>query len=123
MMEATHMAKILVVDDDTLTRHLLQQSLEQFGHAVQAAANGREALQMAIMDKPDVMVLDIMMPGINGAEVIREMRGQPGYEDVRIIVVTGSPQPEKIPEVAQADVLLRKPLPIEDLLAQIQAFA
>jgi two-component system, OmpR family, KDP operon response regulator KdpE len=115
------MAQILVAEDDELTRFLLKLSLEQSGHEVIAAANGREALQQALTQKPDVLVLDLMMPGINGTEVIRQLRSMPDYKSLRIIVVTGTANPHNIPEAAQADVLLQKPVPIEELLQHIKA--
>lgn len=115
------MAHILVAEDDELTRFLLKLSLEQNGHEVIAAANGREALQQALNQKPDVLVLDLMMPGVNGTEVIRQLRSLPDYKSLRIIIVTGTANPHNIPEAAQADVLLQKPVPIDELLQHIQA--
>jgi CheY-like chemotaxis protein len=115
------MAKILVAEDDELTRFLLKMSLEHRGHEVMATTNGREALQEALTRKPDVLVLDLMMPGVNGTEVIRQLRGLPAYADLKIIIVTGTANPMSIPEAAMADVLLQKPVPIEELLNKIQA--
>jgi CheY-like chemotaxis protein len=115
------MAQILVAEDDELTRFLLKLSLEQGGHDVITAANGREALQQALMKMPDVVVLDLMMPGVNGTEVIRQLRAIPEYANLSIIIVTGTANPHKIPEAAMADVLLQKPVPIEDLLSKIQS--
>lgn len=114
------MAQILVAEDDELTRFLLKVSLEQNGHEVTAAANGREALKQALDRKPDVLVLDLMMPGINGTEVIRQLRSMPEYSDLRIIVVTGTANPQSIPEAALADRLLQKPVAIEELLTHIR---
>ena len=115
------MAQILVAEDDELTRFLLKLSLEQGGHEVTTAANGREALQLALMKKPDVLVLDLMMPGVNGTEVIRQLRAIPEYANLSIIIVTGTANPHKIPESELADVLLQKPVPIEDLLNNIKS--
>jgi CheY-like chemotaxis protein len=115
------MAYILVAEDDELTRFLLKISLEQSGHEVVAAANGREALQQALIKKPDVLILDLMMPGVNGTEVIRQLRSIPEYAELRIIIVTGTANPHAIPETAMADALLQKPVPIEELLSRIQA--
>lgn len=116
------MARILVAEDDELTRYLLQLSLEQQGHDIETAMNGREAIQMVIKSQPDVIVLDLMMPGLNGMDVIRTVRDVPDYQNINIIIVTGTAHPEKFPEVAEADLVLSKPIPIDDLIANIQRF-
>lgn len=121
MMELQRMADILVAEDDELTRFLLKVSLEQAGHDVTVAANGREALQQVLMKQPDVLVLDLMMPGVNGTEVIRQVRAMPDYAALKIIIVTGTAHPQNIPEAALADLLLQKPVTIDELLKRIQS--
>jgi len=116
------MAKILVAEDDELTRYLLRLSLEQDNHTVIDAKNGREAIQQLVTEQPRVVLLDLMMPGIDGAEVIKTVRSQPELENIKIIVVTGLAQPETIPETEQADLILRKPIPIPDLIAHVNKF-
>lgn len=116
------MAKILVAEDDELTRYLLELTLQQNGHVVATAMNGREAITIIASEQPDVILLDLMMPGINGMEVIRTIREEADFDFIRIIVITGSAQPEKYPEVADADLVLSKPVPIEELLEHIQSF-
>lgn len=116
------MAKILVAEDDELTRYLLELTLQQNGHVVATAMNGREAITIIASEQPDVILLDLMMPGINGMEVIRTIREEADFDFIRIIVITGSAQPEKYPEVADADLVLSKPVPIEELIEHIQSF-
>lgn len=116
------MGTIVIAEDDELTRYLLKLSLEETNHEVIAVTNGREAIQMIIMEKPMCIVLDLMMPGVNGAEVIQRVREMPEVAATPIIVVTGTANPEAIPGTEQANVILHKPVPIEDLIAQIRAF-
>jgi len=116
------MAKILVAEDDELTRYLLELTLKQNGHFVATAMNGREAITIIASEQPDVVVLDLMMPGIDGLEVIRTIKSEPDFDSIRIIVVTGTAEPEKLPETQQADLVLHKPVPIEKLLEHIQSF-
>ena len=68
------MARILVVEDDTGIRLGLVRNLEFEGHKVIAAQTGEEGLQMALDDRPDLIVLDIMLPGIDGFEICRLLR-------------------------------------------------
>ena len=116
------MAKILIAEDDELTRYLLKSSLEHDNHDIAVVKNGREALEQLFIDQPDMILLDLMMPGIDGAEVIRTIRSTAELADTLIIVLTGIAKPENIAETASADLLLYKPLPIEDLLAHIHSF-
>ncbi|MEM9955359.1 MAG: response regulator [Chloroflexota bacterium] len=114
------MARILVAEDDDLTRYLLQLTLEQHGHTVDTVSNGREAIQTVIANPPDLIMLDLIMPGLDGMDVIRTVRDVPEYEAIRIIVVTGTATPENFPETTEADLVLHKPIPIDELVEQIE---
>lgn len=82
------MAKILLVDDDELVRRVLRTFLERGGHRVAEAGNGLEALDVFRAETPDLVLTDILMPRMNGLEMIVELRrAQPG---VRVIAMTGS---------------------------------
>lgn len=116
------MAIILVAEDDELTRYLLELTLQQQGHDVHTASNGREAIQSVIVNLPDVIVLDLMMPGLNGMDVIRTVRSEPDYSNINIIVITGTANPENYPETAEADLILQKPIPIDTLVQEIESF-
>ncbi|MEJ2636756.1 MAG: response regulator [Calditrichia bacterium] len=67
------MQKILIVEDEAAQRILYKEELGEMGYEIQLAASGEEALEMAKKDRPDLVVLDIMMPGIGGLETLREM--------------------------------------------------
>ena len=80
---------ILVVDDNDSSRSLLAHQLNRQGHTVGAAPSGREALKMVRASRPDLMLLDLFMPDMNGFEVLREMRADEGLRTVPVIIITG----------------------------------
>lgn len=80
--------RILVVDDYVLNRMQLKRSLEQQGHTVALAENGRQALEMLQADSFDLMLLDILMPEMDGFEVLARLKGDPGRRDLPVIVIS-----------------------------------
>lgn len=116
------MAHILIAEDDTPTRRMLEETLEKFEHGIHTVMNGREALEHITTQHTDVLVLDLMMPGIDGAGVIRAVRADATLDHLKIIVLTGNAQPEIIPETRQADMILHKPIAIEKLVGHIRSF-
>jgi CheY-like chemotaxis protein len=82
-------ARVLLVDDDVRNLLALTPLLEQWGLDVMAAGDGEEALDtMATAGPFDVLLIDIMMPGMDGYTVIRQLRKQPGFEDLPVIALT-----------------------------------
>jgi CheY-like chemotaxis protein len=81
--------KIVVVDDNADAADTLAVLLRSNGHVVQTANSGREALEIAESTRPDIMFLDIGMPGMNGYEVCREIRGSEWGRDLPIVALTG----------------------------------
>lgn len=82
--------KILVVDDSKLVTDIVSMRLTMYGYAVQIAHSGEEALAIVADQAPDLMVLDVQMPGIDGYEVCRRLRDNPALDDLRIIMLTSS---------------------------------
>lgn len=82
--------KILVVDDSKLVTDIVKLRLEMYGFAVRLAHSGEEALDQIAEEVPDLMVLDVNMPGIDGYEVCRRLRDNPLLDDLRIIMLTSS---------------------------------
>ena len=80
------MKTILVVDDEEAIRLLYREELSEAGYQVQVAANGSEALRMAQQSRPDLMTIDIKMPGMDGVELLRKVREI--YRDLPIIICT-----------------------------------
>jgi DNA-binding response OmpR family regulator len=86
------MAKILVVDDDPAIRQLLTDVLELDGHEVHLAVDGHDGLRLLELTRPDFVVLDVMMPGIDGYDVLRAIRAQDG-DPMPVLMLTASAEP------------------------------
>jgi len=82
--------KILVVDDSKLVTDIVKLRLEMCGYEVRLAHSGEEALRRIAEEVPDLMVLDVQMPGSDGYEVCRRLRDNPALDDLRIIMLTSS---------------------------------
>ena len=81
-------ASILVVDDDDSIRSLLQQELSDAGYLIEEATNGKEALESVRKNRPDLIILDIMMPEMNGFDVAAILKNDPQTMDIPIIVLS-----------------------------------
>src|SRR4029079_9418860 len=82
--------KILVVDDSKLVTDIVRMRLSMYGYDVELAHSGEEALAKIATDVPDLMVLDVQMPGIDGYGASRRLRDDPSLDDLRIIMLTSS---------------------------------
>jgi CheY-like chemotaxis protein len=113
--------RILVVDDLPDNYVLLQTVLETEGYQVEIADNGHAALQKIASYPPDLVLLDVMMPGMNGFEVTRRIRQNPSLPFIPILLVTGYSEPTPADGFdAGADGFIRKPIDFEDLLKRVQ---
>ena len=111
--------KVLVVDDDVEIVELLQRALEEDGRfEVRVAANGFDAGMMVKEYRPDLIVLDVMLPDINGKEVCHRVRSDNSLEEVRIICISGMVEEDKIQELklAGADDFVHKPFEVDYLI-------
>ena len=81
--------QVLIADDEATIRHVLRQLLERAGHEVVAASDGVEALALFEKNRPDLVLLDIMMPGLNGFEVCEKLKSDPEHRLTPVIMVTG----------------------------------
>jgi len=81
------MAHILVIDDEIAIQKLFRQFLEGEGYSVSSASDGREGLRLIKQKKPDLVITDIMMPEMDGLEVVREIKGK--YPELPIIAISG----------------------------------
>lgn len=113
---------VLVVDDMADTREMYAVYLRFKGYAVDTAENGVIALEKAIASLPDVLVLDLMMPGLHGLDALRSLRVYPDTSKIFVIVVTGQAAPGTAKEVmaAGADLFVSKPCLPEELEAAIR---
>jgi excisionase family DNA binding protein len=111
--------KVLLVDDDNELVELMTKVLEEDGRfEVRVAGNGFDAGMMVKEYRPDLIVLDVMLPDINGKEVCHRVRADNTLEEVRILCISGMIEEDKIQELklAGADHFLHKPFDIEELI-------
>lgn len=114
---------ILIVDDEPVNVELLQAMLESEGYRVEAASGGPEALGRARREPPDLVVLDLMMPEMDGFEVCRHLKADARTADVPILMVTGLSDVQNKEQglAAGADDYITKPVQRADLLARIRS--
>ena len=116
--------KVLLVDDDAELVELMNKVLDEDGRfEVRIASNGFDAGMMVKEYRPDIIVLDVMLPDINGKEVCHRVRADTTLEDVRILCISGMIEEDKIQELrlAGADKFLHKPFDIEELIDEMCA--
>ena len=109
---------VLAVDDIPLNLLLVQKMLSKFNFQFRTAANGQQALDAVAAQKPDLILLDLMMPGIDGFEVIRRLRANPETADIQIVILSALTSNEDIIkgfDVGANDFIM-KPIIMEKLL-------
>jgi CheY-like chemotaxis protein len=116
------MKQILVVDDDALMHRLYQHHIERAGYQMVSARTGREALDIATRQLPQVIVMDIMMPDMDGLEALRELKKNDATKAIPVIVITanGHHIARKESESCGAAVFLTKPFSPVQLLTEIK---
>ncbi len=114
---------VLIVDDEWRTREMLRMLLEMEGYEVFEAEDGLDALEKVSLYKPNVMVLDVMMPKMDGISTCKTLRSNPETADLPIIMLSGKTQEESIREglEAGATAYLTKPMSHKELLSNIKA--
>jgi two-component system, OmpR family, alkaline phosphatase synthesis response regulator PhoP len=115
--------KILVCDDEHHIVRLIQVNLERKGFKVVAAFDGKECLEKIRGEKPDVVVLDVLLPGMGGLQVLDEIRRNPETENLPVIVVTAKVADRDVYEGYQrgADMYLIKPFDPMDLIQFLES--
>lgn len=114
--------KVLLVDDEPEIVEIINRSLEEDGRfEVRIAANGFDAGMMVKEYRPDLIILDVMLPDINGKEVCHRVRADTNLEEVRIICISGMVEEDKIQELklAGADDFIHKPFDVEVLIERM----
>lgn len=109
---------VLVVDDDDMIRHLVRTVLEADDFTVVEAADGREALEQVEATSPDVIVLDVMMPELDGVEVLRRL----DHDTVKVLMLTAKDDvaTEEASKDAGADAFLAKPFSSIELIEHVE---
>ena len=116
-------AKILCVDDEPAIREFLHRVLTDEGYQVLTAGDGLEALPVAVKEQPDLILLDIMMPSLNGMETCKRLRERPTTRNIRIIILTAYDTRDRLEEAiaAGADDFLGKPIDLTELRIRVRS--
>jgi len=113
------MKRALIVDDDPMIVKLQSMILTKAGYEIDTAANGREGIDRAAQGTPDVVLLDVMMPGLDGLEVTRQLKADPRTSAIPVVLVSARTGSEDVAagRAAGASDYLRKPFDPDDLIA------
>ena len=110
--------KVLLVEDNPEVRRLYAIGLNRHGYEVKLAANGAEAIDRLHSERPDLILLDWMMPLMDGQDVLTRIEAENGSSSIDVIVISGYPPPPTIPPRVRC--WLTKPLTIEDIVREIE---
>jgi DNA-binding response OmpR family regulator len=112
---------VLVADDDPVVRSIVVMNLQDEGYQVIEAEDGDEAVWLARRAVPDLMVLDVMMPGLDGLDVLAILREHPNTADIPVVLVTARTEDRDVLEgwKAGAAYYVTKPFDVEDLLRYV----
>ena len=118
------MNKILLVDDEKPIHSYLQRKLSKLGYTVFVAEDGEEALSKVFSDLPDIILLDIKIPKIDGIEVCRKIKSDERTKAIPVLILSAKAQSEEIREglEAGANKYLTKPISFPDILKEIQHY-
>jgi CheY-like chemotaxis protein len=111
------MSQVLVVDDEYTIRDFLCLVLEEEGYQVSSASNGGEAMDMLAAATPDLVLLDVMMPVLDGREVLRRMRADPALRGVPVLVMSAAATAAMLG--TEANGFLRKPFELTELIGHV----
>ena len=121
--EGESVARILVADDDIDIRELVEFKLSTLGHDIVAVTDGAAAIDACKEDRPDLAVLDVMMPGMSGLDAIRVIRNDPSLSDLPVILLTARAQESDVETGfdSGADDYITKPFSPRELASRVQA--
>jgi DNA-binding response OmpR family regulator len=111
--------RVLVVDDEPMVRETLGQVLTDEGYAVDLAVDGESALARVRAARPDAILLDLMMPGMNGRQFLQALREEPGYEDIPVMIMTAVHGLSVNPATLGASTVVEKPFNVDELLNKV----
>jgi twitching motility two-component system response regulator PilH len=117
------MALVLIADDSPTDQHIMAQALERHGHETVVARDGEEAINLAEQRTPDVILMDIVMPGMNGYQATRRLAQNPRTATIPVVMVTSKTQEaDRAWGLRQGAVsYLTKPVTDADLVAAVEA--
>jgi len=114
--------RILTIEDDVTQRTMIQKTLAKKGYTVFTAENGQKGLEAASKEKPDLILLDVMMPGMHGVDVCRRLKSSSQTKDIPVIFLTSMDMPQDVIEqyVVGGDIHLTKPINAKELISQVE---
>ena len=118
------MKKILIVEDTEANKYLIKFILENRGHEVLEAATGEEGVEVAIKEKPDLIIMDLQLPGIDGLEATRRIRESEADGDIQIIALTSYVMPDDRKRALEAGCngYIEKPINPETFIGEIEKY-
>lgn len=113
---------ILVVDDEAMARTMASKLLEKAGYLTETVESGDECLRFIATQRPDAILLDMLMPGMTGLEVLEKLRAANAYKGIPVLLVTAKGQPEIVRQAAALGVadFIVKPFHSLDLIARVK---
>ena len=114
---------VLVVEDEPYLCDLIADVLEAEGHTTRKASNGLDALEMVAERKPELVLLDLMMPVMDGWEFMTELRANPAWRDVPVVIITAVYDVAKSQNITEARAVITKPFDIEQLSDVVRRYA
>ena len=119
------MTKVLLVEDNELNRDMLSRRLQRRGYEVSLAVDGQHALEQAAVQRPDVILMDMDLPVLNGWDATRKLRADPAIRNIPVIALTAHALPADRERAMEAgcDAYQSKPIDFADLLGKIEQFS
>jgi two-component system cell cycle response regulator DivK len=116
------MSTILIVEDNEKNMKLARDVLQSRGYAILEAVTGEEGVRLAIDKKPDLVLMDIQLPGINGMEAFRQVRADPGCAKIPVVAFTASVTPTDRSQISAAgfDAFISKPINLKEFLETVK---
>jgi two-component system cell cycle response regulator DivK len=116
------MSTILIVEDNEKNMKLARDVLQSRGYATLEAVTGEEGVRLAIDKKPDLILMDIQLPGINGMEAFRQVRAAPGCASIPVVAFTASVTPTDRSQISAAgfDAFISKPINLKEFLETVK---
>jgi len=116
------MSTILIVEDNEKNMKLARDVLQSRGYATLEAVTGEEGVRLAIDKRPDLILMDIQLPGINGMEAFRQVRAAPGCAKIPVVAFTASVTPTDRSQISAAgfDAFISKPINLKEFLETVK---
>ena len=118
------MSLILIVEDNDKNMKLVRDIVRHKGHSTLEATTGEAGVQLATLHRPDLILMDIQLPGIDGIEALRRIRAQPALADVPVIAVSASVMPDDQRHIVRSgfDAFVPKPISLKPFVAVVERF-